>query len=77
MMDRNQDILFLDMSKVDQAQDLLFWERGRGKTEVDQKQDFFCFWVTSQMDQKRDFVCFWWGGGDKNKTMETTGFQKP
>ncbi|CAK9858655.1 unnamed protein product [Sphagnum jensenii] len=33
MMDRNQDILFLDMSQVDQAQDLFYWERGRGKTE--------------------------------------------
>ncbi len=25
-MDRKQDILFLDMSQVDQAQDLFFWE---------------------------------------------------
>ncbi|KAH8975636.1 hypothetical protein BDL97_01G168700 [Sphagnum fallax] len=73
MMDRNQDILFLDMSQVDQAQDLFFWERGRGRTEVDQKQDFFlflgnitngpetrlCFFLVGRGGQKQDFGDNW------------------
>jgi hypothetical protein len=64
-VDQKQDILFLGMSQVEQAQDLFFWEGGEGQNRSGPKTRLFLFLGTSQVDQKRDFFSF--GGGEERK----------